>query len=457
MKQLGKRPAIMLATVGALACYQNPARADETADEIRALKTQLRKLEEKVNEQARMQKETRVQIRSVQTHAAPGPTPASYPPGIAIAPLGGAAQTGLAATESAVYGLPTAGSPSLYINGVSITPGGFLALEGVFRNRYLPADVGSVYASIPYYNVRQGYLNEFRLTARQSRASLLAKGDVDPVTHLAGYIEMDFLGAAQTANSNESNSYTPRIRHVYATFDQDDWGAHVLAGQNWSLTTMNTKGIIPRQEDVPLTIDAQYVPGFIWARQPQLRLVKDFGKTFWMGVSVEGAATTFSCAPTGAPTPTTTNTCGSGFVTSGGVPSAATGATFASAPVYNAIPPGGALLNTANAYSFNSVPDVVAKAAWDNSFEGHDIHVEGWGLYRTFTDQIANAFVPSNISNESVWGRQRRRLDPRVRVAKTARSPVFGRYWPRHRALWHSAAKRRHLQCEWNARSGPAD
>ena len=126
---------------------------------------------------------------------------------------------------------------------------------------------------------RTGATDEFRLSARQSRASLLAKGDVDPVTHLAGYIEVDFLGAAQTANSNESNSYKPRIRHVYATFDQDDWGAHVLAGQTWSLITMNTKGIIPRQEDIPLTIDAQYVPGFIWARQPQLRFVKDFGKS----------------------------------------------------------------------------------------------------------------------------------------------------------------------------------
>jgi hypothetical protein len=31
----------------------------------------------------------------------------------------------------------------------------------------------------------------------------------------------------------------------------------------------------PRQEDIPLSIDAQYVPGFVSARQPQLRLVKD--------------------------------------------------------------------------------------------------------------------------------------------------------------------------------------
>ncbi len=394
----GRQKALAALTASAFVLCQGAARAD-TADEIRALKAQLKALEAKVNQQAQKQKEAQVQIRAV---AAREPAPLAYPPGIGVGPLGGTAQSGLTATELAIRGLPQPGAPSLYINGVSITPGGFLALEGVFRNRYLPADIGSVYQSIPYYNVRQGFTNEFRLTARQSRFSLLAKADIDPVTHVAGYIEGDFLGAAQTANSNESNSYTPRIRHVYATLDRDDWGAHVLAGQTWSLATMNSKGIVPRQEDTPLTIDAQYVPGFIWARQPGIRLVKDFDKTFWMGVSIEGAATTFSCPPGGAPAPTTLSSCGVGYVTSAGVPVAVAGATFPSAPIYNAIPPGGALLNTANAYSFNSVPDVVGKAAYDNSFDGHNIHVEGWGLYRTFTDQVANVFIPSNISNESV-------------------------------------------------------
>ena len=228
--------------------------------------------------------------------------------------------------------------------------------------------------AFPYYNVRTGYASEFRLTARQSRASVLAKGDIDPATHLAGYIEMDFLGAAQTANSNESNSYTPRIRNVYATLDQDDWGAHVLAGQNWSLATMNTKGIIPRQEDIPLTIDAQYVAGFVWARQPQLRLVKDFDKSLWAGVSVEGAASTFGCPPSAA----FVNSCFPAGPFVAGAPTAGAAAPFAFAPVFNATPPGGSLLNVANNYSFNSVPDVIGKVAWDSSFDGHDIHIEGF-------------------------------------------------------------------------------
>ena len=120
-----------------------------TADEIRALKAELKRLEAKVAAQARKQKE-QVQIHEVAARpAAPAAAPATtfssaYGP-VALAPLGGAPQTGLTGVESAIRGLPVAGAPSLYINGVSITPGGFLALEGVFRNRNLPADIGSSY------------------------------------------------------------------------------------------------------------------------------------------------------------------------------------------------------------------------------------------------------------------------------------------------------------------------
>ena len=128
---------------------------------------------------------------------------------------------------------------------------------------------------------------------------MLTQGDVDPVTHLAGYGEVDFLGAAQTANSNESNSFNLRVRHLYLTVDNDFFGAHLLAGQNWSLATMNTKGIIPRQEDIPLTIDAQYVPGFVWQRTPQIRLVKDFDYNISAAISAENPATTIGgTAPT---------------------------------------------------------------------------------------------------------------------------------------------------------------
>src|SRR5215471_16659229 len=49
----------------------------------------------------------------------------------------------------------------------------------------------------------------------------------------------------------------------------------------------------PTNAQVPLTIDEQYVPGFTWTREPQIRYVQDFGAGFQVGVSAETAATTF--------------------------------------------------------------------------------------------------------------------------------------------------------------------
>ncbi|HUB63396.1 MAG TPA: hypothetical protein VL996_02975, partial [Methylocella sp.] len=227
-------------------------------------------------------------------------------------------------------------------------------------------------------NVPSSHSGEFRFSARQSRFSVLAQGDVDPVTHLAGYIEGDFLGAAQTANSNESNSYQPRIRHVYLTVDQDDFGAHLLAGQTWSLATMNTKGIVPRQEDIPLTIDAQYVPGFVWSRQPQIRLVKDFDKTLWFALSAENPTYT-----TGGTAPT---------LIDGGV--IVTGVTSAvpapGAPQTGVV--GGSLFNSLNAINLTQMPDIVGKVAWEPTIADRTIHMEGFGIFRDFVDRVIYPF-----------------------------------------------------------------
>ncbi len=398
------KTALMATAMSVLAILNGPARADDTADEIRLLKAQLKRLEEKVSEQGRKQKETQVQIRAVAAQPGPQAPPPGAPYGgigVAIAPLGGAPQQGLTATQSAVRGLPEAGAPSLYVNGVSITPGGFLALESVWRSRNIGADIASPYQNIPYYNLRSGYASEFRLSARQSRASLLVKGDVSPTLHLAGYGEFDFLGAAQTANSNESNSYNLRIRHLYGTVDDDYWGIHALGGQTWSLLTMNTQGIIPRKEDIPLSIDAQYVPGFAWARQAQLRFVKDFDKTFWIGVSVENPQTNgIGCATSPAVGTAVAVSCSQVGSYVGGVPTAGATAALPPSLVYN-IPGalGGSLYNSANAISLNQVPDVITKAAWDAKLGDRTIHMEGFGLYRDFYSQLDNS-----SQNVAGWG-----------------------------------------------------
>jgi hypothetical protein len=52
------------------------------------------------------------------------------------------------------------------------------------------------------------------------------------------------------------------------------------------MLTLNKTGITPRTELIPMTIDAQYVPGFTWTRTPQIRAVKSFGQVH-AGVSLE--------------------------------------------------------------------------------------------------------------------------------------------------------------------------
>ena len=159
----------------------------------------------------------------------------------------------------------------IYYKGITLTLGGFAAAEGVYRSRNDVADIGSNYSKIPYFNNVLSHTDELRGTARQSRVSFLAQGNINPDLAASFYGEFDFLAGPQTGNTNESNSFSPRIRNVYGAMDWNAEGWHLLAGQNWSLATLNSKGITPRNEVPPATIEAQYVPGFVWARQPQIR------------------------------------------------------------------------------------------------------------------------------------------------------------------------------------------
>jgi hypothetical protein len=242
---------------------------------------------------------------------------------------------------------------------VTVTLGGFLASEGVYRSRNETADIGSSFNGVPFGSSPYAHTSETRFTARQSRLTVMAQGDVNADTHITFWNEMDFLGAAQTANSNESNSYNLRIRNMYTTIDWDSLGLQLLAGQNWSLATANTHGITPRNELVPATIDAQYVVGFVWARQPQIRVTKNWNKEFWMAVSVENPQTTVAGNTTVAP----------GFN-----------------DVLNRA--GSGQFNSGVNYSLNHIPDIIGKVAWEPWIgDSQPLHVEVYGMYRDFYDR----------------------------------------------------------------------
>ena len=266
------------------------------------------------------------------------------------------------------------GSPvAIRYKGITITPGGFVAAETVNRTRAAGSDINTPFTGIPYTANALGHLGETSLTARQSRLSLLGEGKIGD-TKLTGYWEADWLGTGVTSNNRQSNSYVLRQRVIYgqAAFKS---GLSVTAGQMWSMATEDRKGIQPRQELPPLTIDPQYNVGFTWARQYGLRLVQDFGGKFSLGVAVEGPQATVG---------------GRGFsslaTSVAGITTATGGNTILDAPGA-----GGGLLNfvDTSGYTINKAPDFIFKAAAD----------PGWGHYEVFgiVSEFRNRIYPCGV------------------------------------------------------------
>jgi hypothetical protein len=294
--------------------------------------------------------------------------------------------------EQAAQAKTAAAAPrdkKIHFKGVTVTFGGFLAAESIYRSREEYADVGSSFSGIPYPDSPQAHADEFRMTARQSRITGLVQGDVDPVTHLAMYGEFDFMGAAASANSNESNSYQPRVRALYGTVDWDDPGIEFLFGQDWSLMTLSKGGMSPHDTTqgsdavaAPPTIDAQYVPGFNWVRQPQLRIVKDFGDEVWLGISAENPQTTFG--GTVPDVPGLYYNSGNGF--NGGNGSASSE------------------FNPGITLSLNHVPDIIGKVAVEPSMFDKAVHIEAFGIYRDFYDRYGTSPDLTDVATHDVSG-----------------------------------------------------
>ncbi|THD52657.1 hypothetical protein [Phenylobacterium sp.] len=261
----------------------------------------------------------------------------------------------------------------IYVGGVKITPGGFLEAAEVWRQHDTANDVSTALNTIPFPQTRQGHLDELRFTPRQSRVSALVEGKPNSDVTLSMYGEFDFQGAAQSSNSNETNSFVPRIRHFYGAIDWADSGWHLLTGQTFSLVTLDSKGITPRNEVTPLTVDGQYHVGFTWTRQPVVRLTKDLmDKHLWISVSAENPQTTFTGTVPAGVINTINN--GQGFYA---------GATNTGAAATS---------------SLNHLPDLVAKVAIEEDLGGHHLHAEVLGLSRDFYEQLAS------FDNKDVWG-----------------------------------------------------
>jgi hypothetical protein len=215
--------------------------------------------------------------------------------------------------------------------GIGLRPGGFLAGETVDRQHGTGSDVNTPFSSIPFSGQTAGQLSEFNASGRQSRISLLAEGNLSRST-LRGYYEGDFLSAGITSNDNQSNSYTFRQRQAWGQAALNS-GWTLTAGQMWSLATEYKSGLTNLQEQIPLTIDSQYQVGFTWERQYGFRVVKNLHNRIWAGVAVEEAQTLNL------------------------------GGHNLPALVYQEAGTTGGLYNSSANYSFNYIPDLIAKIA----------------------------------------------------------------------------------------------
>jgi len=269
---------------------------------------------------------------------------------------------------------------------VKVTLGGFIAAESVWRQRNQVNDIGTAFGAIPYPFSPLYNEHEFHGTARQSRISLLVEGNIDPYQKLSGYYESDFLGVGQTSNYNQSNSWAPRLRHAYFTYDNTGWGGwgfHILAGQTWSLATQNQVDMTPRKENIPLTIDANYVVGFNYLRQWQIRGVVDVAPGISLGASAENPATIFLGSTATAPLGT------GGAFASGGI---------VNGQVVNFVNTGGGgdFLQGVNVTT-DQAPDIIEKAAFDPGWG----HYEVFGLQRFFSDNVLRCAVGACVAGST--------------------------------------------------------
>jgi hypothetical protein len=249
------------------------------------------------------------------------------------------------------------GTTTIHFRGINITPGGYAAAEFIRRSRALAADVSTPYNSVTMPGASQSQIPEFFGSGRQSKITAFVDGRLKNVD-LSSYVSADFLSAGVTSNSNQTDSYTLRLRQAWAQAKFDN-GFSFLGGQVWSLVTENGHGISPdddlgRTNDArPKTIDPSYNVGFVFARQYGIRVTKSFGDKVAIAFAVENPQAT---------------------VTSHGNASNFLVGESGASNSYN----------TTATYSFNPSPDLIAKIAFDPGVG----HYEIFGLLDRFTGRV---------------------------------------------------------------------
>ncbi|WP_301750226.1 DcaP family trimeric outer membrane transporter [uncultured Erythrobacter sp.] len=135
---------------------------------------------------------------------------------------------------------------------VQRTSGGQMPDNSIGRDFLIPA-------LIPVGGTASGYDTDY--SARQTRFILKTATDVGAAHTLNSHIELDF-NVTDGGDERTTNSYTPRLRQAFITYDS--W----LFGQAWS-TFQNIAALPDSLDFIGVT------PGTVFDRQPQIRWSKN--------------------------------------------------------------------------------------------------------------------------------------------------------------------------------------
>jgi len=291
----------------------------------------------------------------------------------------------------------------LHYKGITITPGGYMAAESVYRQHATGGDIPTAFSALPYEHADAYQLSEFYGSARQSRVSMMAEGKVSWGT-VRGYVEADFLGTGTSSNSNQSNSYLLRQRVVWGQAETNS-GWAFTGGQLWSLATEDKKGISNLSGDIltPQTIDPNYSAGFVWTRQYGFRVTKTFQHAAF-GIAAENPEILYTATLAGNTPYAVLGSAGA----NGGNYNAATGSCSNS--TYTTYSESGGLVTPTVKYlnicaplaniSFNQAPDLLVKAAFDPGFGHYEVFGIGRFAHETIFPGITNnAFLYGGVTD----------------------------------------------------------
>jgi len=299
--------------------------------------------------------------------------PAAKPTSVDALPASGAGSSASGSTQyTQSSGEQANRSPlEFHLGEATLKPGGFLDATAFFRTTNVGSGIGTAFGSIPFSGTTAGSLTETRFTAQNSRLSLLFQTPAGSSTSVKSYVEADFLGFLPTNAHVTSNINSLRLRLYWADITHGNF--EFIGGESWSLMTPNRNGLsaVPADIFYSQAMDTNYQVGLTWARQLGFRFIYHLNKEWTAGLALEDPQQYVGPAvvlPGGSPSPYATQ------VDNG---------TLTATP--------------------NLVPDIIAKVAWDPTYNGKHTHVEVVGLLRTFKT-FTQQMQPTSLTTTTTVG-----------------------------------------------------